>query len=325
LIPITKGIVTPDKPVAPAGTPNFDNPWPDNTKFSEDPEITTVEENVATKSFIYESTNYRYICDVRLTKTVVKGFAVMFEATHLYCRTLPLAFDGGTKVDGKFKIMLFEKLSDYVTAGGPPESAGVFLGGEDVVLVPLASLGVKPMGSSYTLDRDKSSKVIPHELTHQLSPEPYFELGAMGWFSEGIAEYIAITPYRTGSFNVRANQRPIIEYVTRYGSKNMGGRALGKKINMPPLKTFMLQSYSHFKETGQLSYGCSLLLTNYFLHMDGDGDAKRTKAFLKALRSGKKGQEAIDVLLDGRTFEQLQKEFVKAYDSKGIDFTFGSE
>jgi SLA1 homology domain 1, SHD1 len=325
LIPESKGLITPatvTKPEAPAGTLNFGNPWPDNTKFAEDPEITTVEENATTKSFIYESANYRYICDVRLTKTVVKGFAVMFEATHLYCRTLPLAFDGGTKVDGKFKIQLFEKFEDYVKAGGPSNSAGVFIGSKGGVLVPLKSLGVKPMGSSYMFDRDKSSNVIPHELTHQLTPDCYFEEGAMGWFSEGIAEYVAITPYRTGTFNVRGNQKPIMDYVTSFGAKNMGGRALGKKINMPPLKAFMLQTYEHFKETAQLSYGSGLLLTNYFLHMDGDGDAKRTKAFLKALRDGKKGQDALDVLLDGRTYEQLQKEFTKAYDSKGIDFAF---
>jgi hypothetical protein len=85
----------------------------------------------------------------------------------------------------------------------------------------------------------------------------------------------------------------------------------------------MLQSYEKYQETGQLSYGCSLLLTNYFLHMDGEGDGKRIKAFLQALRAGKKGEEAIAVLLDGRTYEQLQKDFSKALDSKGVDITFG--
>ncbi len=302
---------------------NFAAPWPDLIKFSEDPEINTVEENADKKRFVYESSNYRYVCDVRLAKSVVKGFAVLFEATHLYCRTLPLAFDGGIKTDGKYQILLFEKSEDYTSAGGPAGTAGVFIGGKNAVLVPLTSLGVKPVGSAYMLDRDKSSNTIPHELTHQLSPQEYFADGAMGWFSEGIAEYVANTPYRSGAFNVRSNQKDIIEYVTGYGSKDKGGRALGTKIEMPALKGFMLQDYASFQEQPQLGYGCGLLLTNYFLHLDGDGDGKRMKSFLKALRDGKEGEDALQVLLDGRTFEKLQEDVTKAWSRKGVDFTFG--
>jgi len=314
------GNFPPDK--SPGTKLNFDEPWPDSIRFSEDPEIKTVEEDAEKKSFIYESANYRYICDVRLSKSVVKGFAVMFEATHLYCRTLPLAINGGVRIDGKFQILLFEEFEDYVAAGGPATSAGVFIGRKNAVLVPLGSLGVKPLGSGYTLDRDKSSTTIPHELTHQLSPRCYFVEGAMGWFSEGIAEYVGNSPYRSGIFNVRGNQRPLMEYVTGYGAKEMGGRALGTEIKLPDLKSFMLQDYASFQEQPQLGYGCGLLMTTYFLHMDGEGDGKRMKAFLKALHEGKEGEEALEVLLDGRTFGKLQEEFTKAWSRKGVDFVF---
>ncbi len=303
-------------------TLNFAAPWPDLIKFSEDPEIKTVEENAGTKHFTYESANYRYVSDVRLSKSVVKGFAVLFEATHLYCRTLPLAIDGGIKTEGKLQIQLFEKIEDYTAAGGPKGSAGVFIGGRNVVLVPLTSLGVRPVGSGYMFDHEKSSNTIPHELTHQLSPEGYFSKGAMGWFSEGIAEYVGNTRYRSGIFNVRGNQKDLIEYVTGYGAKEKGGRALGKKIKMPALKTFMLEDYATFQEQPQLSYGCGLLMVIYFLHMDGDGDGKRIKAYLKALHEGQDGVKALDLLLDGRDFAKLEADFVKAWSHKGVDFTF---
>lgn len=311
------------KPSASKSTLNFNDPWPDRIKFSEDPEIATIEENAEQKRFIYESANYRYVCDVRLAKSVVKGFAVMFEATHLYCRTLPLGINGGNK-DGKHQILLFEEFDDYVKAGGPPSSAGVFIGGRGVVMVPLTSLGVRPVGSSYMLDRDKSSKTLPHELTHQLTPRCYYAEGAQGWFTEGISEYVAVTPYRAGSYAVRGNMKDIVDYATGYGSKDMGGRALGKKIKLPPLKSFMLQSYSDFLEQPQLNYGCGLLITNYFLHLDGEGDAKRIKAFLKALHEGIQGEEALAFLLDGRSFEKMEEEIVKGWSRRGIDFTFGN-
>ena len=302
---------------------NFDAPWPERIKFSEDPEVNTVEEDAEKKRFIYESANYRYICDVRLAKSVVKGFAVMFEATHLYCRSLPLALDGGIVNDGKHQILLFEQFEDYVKAGGPPSSAGVFIGGRGVVMVPLTSLGVRPVGSGYMLDRDKSNKTLPHELTHQLTPRDYFEKGPMGWFSEGIAEFVAVTPYRAGSYAVRGNLKDIVDYATGYGSKDMGGRALGTKIKLPALKDFMLQDYSDFLEQPQINYGCGLLITTYFLYLDGEGDAKRLKAYLKALRENKDGVESLALLLDGRTFEALQADIVKGWSRKGVDFTFG--
>ena len=80
---------------------NFDAPWPDRISYDGDPEIQTVKEDADAKTFIYESANYRYNCDVRLSNSVVKGFAVMFEATHQFVRELPLAISGGVKQEGK--------------------------------------------------------------------------------------------------------------------------------------------------------------------------------------------------------------------------------
>ena len=302
---------------------NFDAEWPDRIKIAEDPEITIIIEDAEQKKFIYESANYRYHCDVRLSKSVVRGFALMFEATHLFCRSLPLALNGGDKTDGKLEIRLFEQYDDYVAAGGMQGSAGVFIGKQALVMVPLESLGVRKVGSGYMLDRDKSSKTLPHELTHQLTPGPYFAEGSMGWFTEGIAEYVAVTPYRSGAFSVRGNHKDIIDYTTAYGAKNTGGRALGENIRITDLKEFMLQDYGNFMRDPQINYGCSLLITHYFLQMDGDGDAKRIKSFLKALREGKTGEDALASLLDGRSYEQLSEEISKAWARRGINLIFG--
>jgi hypothetical protein len=303
-------------------TPNFDSPWPQVVKFSDKPEIVTIKEEPKTKTFIYESANYRYICDVRLSQSVVQGFAAMFESTHLYCRELPLGLCAGEKTDGKLPITLFENFEDYHKAGGPSETAGVFISGKKGVLVPLTSLGVRPVGSGYMFDHAKSSNTLPHELTHQLTPGSYFSKGFTGWFTEGIAEYVGNTPYRSGTYIVRGSQRSLMEYVTAYGARSMGGRALGKKISLPPLKTFMFQDYKTFTSTPQTNYGCGLLLTIYFLQMDGAGDAARLKNSLKALTNHKSPAEATACLLDGRTYEQLEKEITKAWRQSGVELTF---
>jgi hypothetical protein len=124
---------------------------------------------------------------------------------------------------------------------------------------------------------------------------------------------------------VRGNHKDIIDYTTAYGSKNSGGRALGENIHIPDLKQFMLQDYGEFLQYPQINYGCSLLITHYFLQMDGDGDAKRIKSFLKALRDGKTSVDALAVLLDGRSYEQLGEEISKAWGRRGIKLTFGAK
>jgi len=302
---------------------NFDAPWPDRVSFKDDPEVAVVKDDKEAGQFVYESANFRYVCDIRLASNVVRGFARMFEATHQYCMTLPLGFSGGRQIDGKYQILLFEKEADYIKEGGPPGSAGVFIGGKGIIMVPLTSLGVRRVGTTYILDREGSSKTLPHEITHQLTPDPYYAPGSMGWFTEGIAEYVAVTPYTMGTYNVGMNFNAITKYVTAFGKNSNGGRNIGKKIHVPSLQQFFLQDYRRFLSDPQRSYGISALLVYYFSHFDGDGDGKRVKAFLGALHEGKTGEAALQVLLDGRSYAELEAEIVEKWGRKGIDFTFG--
>jgi SLA1 homology domain 1, SHD1 len=303
---------------------NFDSPWPDRVSFKEEFEVKVVEEDKATQRFTYESENFRYLCDVPLARSVVRGFAQMFEASHLYCMALPIGMTGGRQIDGKYQILLFEKESDYIKEGGPPGSAGVFVGSKGIIMVPLTSLGVRLVGTTYILNRERSSKTLPHEIAHQLTPKAYYAPGSRGWFTEGLAEYVAITPYTSGTYNVGMNLKAISEYVTEFGKDGRGGRNLGDEIKISSLRGFFLQDYKSFIANAKQTYGISALLVYYFFHFDGDGDARRIKAFLAALHAGKTNDAVIEVLLEGRTYETLQNEITDKWKRKGVKFTFGS-
>lgn len=301
---------------------NFDAPWPGIVSVSVSTEASAVTENKEENIFIYHSPNYEFTCDVRLSKSVLTKFAVMFEATRELYRQLPIS-SMKAHVPGeqhRNKILLFETKETYLKNGGPIGSAGAYFPAKDAILVPLTSLGVKKVGSSYMFDHDKSNKTLPHEIIHQLTDGEYYASGAIGWFSEGMADYCATTPYRSGKFLVKTNASAIKEYATAYGKDNNGGRNMGTEFDAPDLKSYMTMSYGQFTQNGNFNYGLGLLITYYFFHMEDD--RSNITAFLKALKEGKEGDAALEVLLNGRSYDELEEQITKKWRSKGVRITF---
>lgn len=303
----------------------FSAPWPKRITTPIKQEITIVSEDSEQKRFIYQSQHYEYICDVRLSKSVISKFALLFESTHNYCRSLPLKLEKPLRARQKrLPIILCESMESYHQMGGPPGSAGVFMSSRNLVMVPLPSIGVKKVGSGYMIDHKKNNHTLPHELTHQLTDRAYYRTGARGWFSEGLAEYVAATPYRSGKHSLNSQTTAVKSYATEFGRKNDGGRGIGDKIDMPRLKTFMTMSYSQFLQNGNKNYALGLMLTHYFIHWDGEEDRASLNAFLESLRSNEPTDKALGKLLNGRSFEQLELEFAKAWRSRGIKISFTS-
>ena len=301
---------------------NWDGPWPKTISVDVRQNIEILKEDVSSGEYVYASDHYEFICDVKLNTSVVKRFSLLFEATNQFCRELPL---GMTKPfrEERHKIHLFETREAYVKAGGPPSSAGVYIsrGGEGDILVPLTSLGVKKVGSNYGVDYDKENSTLSHEIAHQLTDVEYFKPGARGWFSEGMAEYIAESGYRSGKFNVNDLSK-LKAAVTAYGEDGQGGKALGEEFSAPDLQDFMTQSYQSFVENSRLNYGLGALVVYYYFHMDGDKDAANIKSFLKALKGGKKVPEVFEPLLAGRSWEEMEADITKSWRSRGVKINF---
>ena len=303
---------------------NFEGKWPGIVSAPGSLEVRDLSEEEEAEQYVYHSPHYEFVCDVPLKRSLVKRLAVLFEASREYCRQLPISSKKAhvAGIKHRNRILLFETKEGYAKAGGPPGSAGVYMGGKDVIMVPLTSLGVRKVGSSYAIDYDKENRTLPHELTHQLTDHYYFRSGARGWFSEGLAEYVGATPYRSGSFNVKKALNAIRDYATGFGRAGRGGRALGDDISAPDLKSFMLQSYGSFVANGNFNYGLGLLITTYFFHMDKDGDRVAISAFLKALREGKEGEEALEVLLQGRSWSEMEEQISAGWRGRGLRIRF---
>lgn len=302
--------------------PNWDASWPALVSVDIDQTIEVIKEDEAAKEYVYASPHYEFICDVKLNTSVVKRFSLLFEATNQVCRELPLGMVKPFRKE-RHKIHLFETREAYIAKGGPPESAGVYIsrGGEGDILVPLTSLGVKKVGSNYSVDYDKENTTLSHEITHQLTDAEYYAAGSRGWFTEGLAEYIANSGYRSGKFDID-DLGKLKARVTAYGEDGNGGRALGEEIIAPDLQQFFTQDYDSFLANAQLSYGLAALIVYYYFHMDGEKDAANIKAFLKALKEEKTPPQLFEPLLAGRTWEEMEAAITQGWRSRGVRITF---
>ena len=299
---------------------NWDKPWPKLVSTSAND--FAIEEIESDEGFVYESEHFQFVADVQLTKSLVKKFAWYFESTLKYIELLPLSMSR-TQEDEKHKVVLFEQESDYFANGGPEGSAGVYIGRSDLVIVPLVGLGVKKAGSRYTVDFDGDNQTLSHEVVHSFTDWPYYEVGARGWFTEGIADYISITPYRSGKYITTKSITAIVDYVTAYGRDGNGGKALGEEIMIgSSLKEFMLQDYEDFTANSRLNYGVAVLIVAYFCDLERDSELENLQNFLIALKEGKKNEGALDVLLNGRSFQDLELSIAKAWRSKQIKLEF---
>lgn len=305
-------------------TRNLGHPWPDSERHRGESRVEVISEDSEAGRFVYESPNYRFLCEVKLGDEVLRNFAVLFETAYRYCQRLPLSLESSGGGAERKTVLLFATEESYLRAGGPPGSAGCYSPGSRRVLAPLSSLGVEIFSGTSRLDRGKQNKVLVHELVHQLTPRSYYARGTNGWFTEGLADYVATTPYTWGYFQTDPHGRTVKSYVTEYGLKGLGGRGLGERIELPPLREFMTMSYSAF--TGgdaRRNYGVGLLLTHYFFHLDGQGKARRLGAYLRALDAGRIGEESYAALLDGRSWEELERDVAAAWKAKGITLVFG--
>lgn len=302
--------------------PNWDGEWPKLVSADVGQEIEELGGTEGKSEFVYASAHYEFICDVNLNTSVVKRFSLLFEATNQFCRELPIGMVKPFREE-RHKIYLFETKDAYFSKGGPQGSAGVYIssGGEGDILVPLTSLGVKKVGSSYSVDYKEENTTLSHEITHQLTDKEYYHPGSRGWFTEGLAEYISNSGYRSGKFNVDDIQK-LKAQVTAYGEDNRGGRALGEEFSAPDLNDFFTQDYGSFVANAQLNYGLGALVVYYYFHMDGDKDAANIKKFLKGLKEGKKVPEMYEPLLAGRTWDEMEADITKSWRSRGVRINF---
>ena len=168
---------------------------------------------------IHETRNFRFECDVSLSAKITKDFSRLFEVTHTAVSKLPLGLSPYHPEEKKILVRLFSNTRDYVSEGGTPDAAGVYILKERVVLVPLASLGIAPDGNGKFRKKEFDPATLIHETAHAvmhhwLEPMPL-------WVSEGLADYIAAIPYQDGVLDYTKHRAGLLSLA----AKKFGGNA----------------------------------------------------------------------------------------------------
>jgi len=303
--------------------------WPRTVSLEDRPEVTVVKEDTETKEFIYRSPHYEFQCDSKLGSNVVREFGRMFEATWLINCLLPLDLKPQPeKLRETFLARLFTNKSDYLKEGGIEGSAGVYFTGKKALMVPLSSLGVKMVGSRVSLENNSGddNATLIHEITHQMMNHWLGRLPT--WYTEGSAEYVEMLEYkRNGGFSLLGLSRQLQDYARRMNRS--GG---GKSFTMIDLEELMTIKFDRWAAalakdgSATENYGSAGLLTYYFYHLDGRGDAANIIAYLREVQNAKGAEEEQAAvkkhLMRERTYAQLAEDVKKALRKEGLDISF---
>ncbi|HRH96762.1 MAG TPA: hypothetical protein PLB55_12545, partial [Prosthecobacter sp.] len=286
----------PAAPVAEAATPAIaaaslnrvpleKRTWPENVVVpTKSVEIQIVEENPAARKCIYRSEGFEFTSQAKLAGLVMKEIARTFEATKALVSSLPWGIvcqppEGFER----YQAALYETRNDYIAAGGPENSGGVYMSGDKIFRVPFPSIGLKLLGKTYAKDADYDGGTLIHEITHQVMDDYLTFLPV--WVIEGTAEYTEMLPYNAGKFRADAHKTSIRDHI-----KEMEKRGYAADIgNLETHMTMNRATWSGIADTSNKKMGelyfRSVLVVYFFCHLDGEkgAEGRRFMKFMDAV------------------------------------------
>lgn len=284
--------------------------WPGDIKINLD-EIEVETVSTGSKP-IYRTRHFEIHSEDELGQLVVKDIARVFEGSYRLLDASPWGMLARPK-DGRFRAELYRTRERYIRAGGPTNSAGVYMPAKKVFMVPFESLGLKETSKGWQRTSEYTTKTLIHELTHMMMDDALQTLPM--WLIEGAAEYMELMPMRIGAFSPEGHlgairkhnaQEPAFSLTETFSMDHStwqnGGRPLPSSGLPPALRPEIAAEIPKL-------YHAGLLLTYYFIHLDGDGDAARLQRFIAA--STRNAERIESYRKDQEAYEKAFQEFIK--------------
>ncbi|MGJ8643270.1 MAG: hypothetical protein ACSHX9_07670 [Luteolibacter sp.] len=253
------------------------------------------------EKWIFETQNFIFQLDAPIDDSTFRGLATQAEAAFNRINTLPIRIPKAA--EEKYRILIFKDQHAYIRAGGDIASAARFLGRRrdrrGIIIATFVSLGLEPGDGSHSVSRAEGSRILVHEIGHQLSAE-YSDF-LPNWLTEGFAEYAALVPYNRGSFESSPAQlvSAIKKRIAYYEKMDpdlfklpQPGFPSEKKHSGSDIADWLLpldellgnkRLINDSLKSGDIltvhrAYLTSLLITHYFFHLEGDGQGRAIRA-----------------------------------------------
>ncbi len=310
--------------------------WPRKVSVPKDTELTPGAQGGT--GFSYTSNHFQYVSPVKLDaaaqKTVARLCECAYAANKAIGEEIPVPRATADRGDKKFLVQLQPTMEAYYAAGGPRNSAGVFLGAfrrpanvapgtpqvikeehiaMDKVMIPFPSLGIGANGS--VVKEDIDTHALVHELTHQ-----QFLLNNLPiWANEGWAEYVGYVPYVGEDLDFDRGFSLILHAAKQRAESG----ALDFDFSLEDFFTMDQQTMYGYMPQGKDTYMLSVMTVAFFVHLDGKKGVDAMKAYLQALIDGKSAADAAQELIKPhRSVERLQQDFIRAWKSKKVKVSF---
>lgn len=256
--------------------------WPQNVIVpARAVEIAAISESVADRKYVYQSEAFEFSSQAKLAGSLMKEVARTFEATKFLIESLPWGVQcKPPEGRPRFIAALYETRNDYIAAGGPEMSGGVYSSGDKIFKIPFPSLGMEKRGQTYFKDDNYSNGTLIHEITHQLMDD-YLDF-LPKWVIEGTAEYTEMLPYKSGTFRADGHKSGIKQDIEEWQQRGFL-LDLGSLENMMTMNRDQWDAECETSEKMAAMYHRSQLLVYYFSHLDGDKKGTRFIKFMEAV------------------------------------------
>lgn len=285
--------------------PNWDIPWPATAAAPSFLLVKTVQET--DELSVYETDHFILESPGKLSETERMALARRFETVLSVLAGVPMNLTVARRPSRKYLVRVCFQEEDFDRAPGLKNGRLKFSPTSFTVLLLRDSKG-RPL----KLDAVDPRFAVTHWVTQSMDLEH--------WLVDGFSAYMAFLPMVKDAAVFR-------KLPSRLASMLPRAVRTGKEP-LPALADMLARDSSHSAaghdgpvKGDMAGYWSGLLWTVYWCHLEGEGKAERLRRYLKAW-DAEDGGKARDILLDGKSPEEVQQEMAAAWKKLGVKLKF---
>ncbi|MEQ1858741.1 MAG: hypothetical protein ABMA13_02265 [Chthoniobacteraceae bacterium] len=314
---------------ASSAAPNDKRVWPQKVEVDTRAiEVTTVSEDVPNKKCMYRSRNFEFTAEDKLAPSVMKEVARTFESTRSLMEGLPWALQPEPVGSELFQAKFFATRESFIAAGGGEKTAATIKALDGLFLAPFSSFGLELRGKAWAKSGKYDDRILVLEVAKLMMGNSYRLLP--DWIWHGASGYASFLPNNAGVVLAGSHERGLKEYIKHYAGRGYNPSDAGPVFDLLQMPSATWSERSQANDTDRVRMQVTApLLVYYFCHLDDDGKGTRFLRYMDKIAEARRagaapgargsfGLSQLEILLDGRDKDAMQKAVVDGYKKIGV-------